>query len=220
MNQEIRRLTIGRVISALIFADLALLAGWGLVAPIMSVFIMERIAGGTLAAIGAAVAVFWFTRAILQVPIATYLDRSTGERNDFHALVMGLVIAAIGAFLLPLATTMTHIYLIEFIHAVGYSFYIPAWSAVFTHHVDPEHTALEWALDRSVGGIATGASGLLGGIVASAYGFNWVFIAAGILSLFGVVAIMFGPTFVMPASLHKVRRPWDTLFSFYRNPPR
>lgn len=213
-TQQKRRLTLNRIISALIFADLALLAGWGLVAPIASVFITEHIIGGTLAAIGAATAIFWFTRSILQIPIATYLDRVVGEQAEFHALILGLLISAVAAFLLPLATSMAHIYLIEFVHAVGYAFYIPAWSALFTHHLDPEHTALEWALDRSVGGMATGTAGLLGGIIANAYGFNWVFFSAGVLCLVGLAAIMFGPTFVMPEGLRTVRRPWRHLFSF------
>ncbi len=213
MNITLGRITLNRIISALIFADLSLLAGWGLVNPIMSVFLTEKIEGGSLAVVGVAVAIFWFTRSLLQVPIATYLDRKPGERDDFHALLLGLMIAATAAFLMPLAKTVTHIYLIEFIHAVAFSFYIPAWSTIFSHHVDPEHTALEWALDRSIGGIATGISGLLGGVVANAYGFNTVFVAAGILSLMGTIGVVFGPSMSIPQGLKKVRRPWETLLA-------
>jgi len=209
----IARLKLSRVVSALIFADLALLAGWGLVNPIMSVFITEKIDGGSLTAVGIAVAIFWFTRALLQVPIASYLDRTPGEQDEFHALLMGLMIAATAAFLMPLATRVEHVYLIEFVHAVSFAFYIPAWSSIFSHHVDPEHTALEWAIDRSVGGVATGTAGLLGGVVAGMYGFSAVFVAAGCLSLIATLGILFAPTFVLPRGLKKVRRPWETLIS-------
>ena len=211
MNQAAHRLTLNRIVSALIFSDLALLSGWGLVNPVMSVFMTERIAGGSLTAVGIVVAIFWFTRAILQVPVAAYLDRTPGERDDFQVLVAGLMIAAVAAFLMPLATTVTHVYLIEFVHAVAFSFYIPAWTALFTHHVDPQHTSVEWAIDRSVSAIATGGSGLLGGIVAGMYGFNAVFVIAGVLSLLAAIGVLFGPTLRIPHGAPRIRRPWQTL---------
>ncbi len=209
------RLTLNRIVSILIFSDLALLAGWGLITPIMSVFILENIPGGTLGAVGASVAVFWFTRALAQVPIASFLDRTAGEQRDFHALVLGLVLSAVAAFLTPLATTMQHIYLLQFLNGLGYALYVPSWSVLFTHHVDPDHTAMEWAIDRSVGGIATGVSGLLGGVVAATYGFPTVFIATGVLCMIAVVAITYGPTFMMPSGLRKVSRPWDTFLAYF-----
>lgn len=218
-----RSLRLNRIIAGLIFADLALLAGWGLVNPIMGVFLTDHVRGGSLAAVGIAVAIFWGVRSLLQIPVATYLDRQRGEGADVHALVMGLMIGAAAAFLMPLADSVRHVYLIEFVHAVSYAFYIPAWSAVFSRHVDPEHTALEWALDRSVGGLATGAAGLLGGVVANAYGFSAVFVAAGALSLVGVLGILLGPSLALvprTGAPRLVRRPWETLLSWGGERPR
>lgn len=208
---SITRLKINKIVSALIFADLALLTGWGLVNPIMSVFVTENIAGGSLMAVGIAVAIFWFTRAILQIPVAAYMDRTPGERDDYQILVMGLMMAAAAAFLLPLATTLTHVYLIEFVHAVAFSFYIPAWTSLFTHHVDPDHTAVEWAIDRSVSAVATGTSGLLGGIVAGMFGFTTVFVVAGVLSLVAAFGVMFGPSITIPRGISRIRHPWHTM---------
>jgi MFS family permease len=205
------RLKLNKIVSALIFSDLALLTGWGLVNPILAVFIMQRIAGGSLTAVGIAVAIFWFTRAVLQIPVAAYMERTPGERDDYQILIMGLMLAAVAAFLMPLATTVMHIYLIEFVHAVAFSFYIPAWTSIFSHHVDPEHTAVEWAIDRSVSALATGASALLGGIVAAMYGFNAVFLIAGVLSLVAAIGVMFGPTMTFPHKLGKVRHPLQAL---------
>lgn len=208
MNPSQTRLRLNKIVSALIFADLALLAGWGLVNPVMSVFVTERISGGSLTAVGIAVAIFWFTRAILQIPVAAYMDRTPGERDDYQILIMGLMIAAAAAFLMPIARTVNHVYLIEFVHAVAFAFYIPAWTTLFTHHVDPQHTAVEWAIDRSVSAIATGASGLLGGIVAGLYGFNAVFVIAGVMSLVAAFGVMLGPSITIPHGLGRARRPW------------
>lgn len=205
------RFHLGRIVTALIFADLALLSGWGLVNPILSVFVTEEVSGGSLTAVGIVVAIFWFTRAVLQIPVAAYMDRTPGENDEFHIIVMGLMIAAAAAFLMPLATTVRHVYLIEFVHAVAFSFYIPAWTSIFTRHVDPQHSALEWAIDRSVSAVATGGAGLLGGIVAGMYGYNTVFAVAGILSLLAAFAMVLGgPSMILPHRLQRIR-PWQAL---------
>ena len=151
--------------------------------PIFAIFITRNIPDGTLTSVGVAVALFWFTRAIIQIPVANYLDKHKGERDDFRALLIGLLVAAGAAFLMPFATTMNHVYIIEFIHAVAFSLYIPAWSGIFSRHIDHDHSTLDWALDRSAGGFATGMSALLGGVIASAWGFPSVFVIAGFSSL-------------------------------------
>lgn len=212
MNEkEGRRLRINRIVSALIFADLALLTGWGLVNPVMSVFLTDYVLGGTLTAVGIVVAIFWFTRAILQVPVAWYMEHVPGERDDYQILLMGLMMAAAAAFLMPLATTVYHVYLIEFVHAVAFSFYIPAWTSLFNNHVDPGHSNVEWAIDRSVSAVATGGSGLLGGIVAGAWGFNAVFVLAGVLALVAACGVLFGPRITLPHGIARMRMRWQSL---------
>ena len=205
MDITIAGARINRIVSTLIIADLALLAGWGLVNPIFSVFVVDEIAGGSLAAIGIAVAIYWFTRAGLQIPIASYLDRTKGEKDEFRALGIGCLLAAGTAFLFPLASTVMHLYILKFLHAVAFSFYVPAWSGVFSKHLDSKHTALEWAIDRSAGGFATGVSGLIGGVIAGMYGFSAIFVIAGIASLVAGIAVLFGPTIVFPHARKSVK---------------
>ncbi|MBI2603953.1 MAG: hypothetical protein HYW56_00215, partial [Candidatus Harrisonbacteria bacterium] len=81
---------ISRFIKKFIIADVFLWAGWGFVDPIFSVFIVRNIAGATLVTVGIAVALYWSVKSLLQIPLAIYLDKTDGERDDFYALIASL----------------------------------------------------------------------------------------------------------------------------------
>ncbi|TSC82850.1 MAG: hypothetical protein G01um101420_32 [Parcubacteria group bacterium Gr01-1014_20] len=191
-------LRVGRVIKYFILADLALLAGWGLVGPIFSVFVIERVAGATLVTVGIAAGIYWVLKSLLQLPIATYLDKKEGERDDFLALIIGLFVSAFTAIAYNFITQVWHLYLVEIIHAMAFALYVPAWSAMFSRHVDKDRVSFDWSLDSTVAGLSAGVSGILGGAVASAWGFHWVFILAGIFSAVSAFVLIMAPDFIFP----------------------
>lgn len=191
-------LKVGRVVKYFILADLALLAGWGLVGPIFSVFVIEKVAGATLVTVGVAAGIYWVLKSVLQLPVANYLDKTAGERDDFLALVAGLFISAFTAISYVFITQVWHLYLVEIIHAIAFALYVPAWSAMFSRHVDKDRVSFDWSLDSTVAGMSAGVSGLLGGIAAKVYGFPIVFVLAGILSAISAVILIMAPDFVFP----------------------
>lgn len=66
----------------MIFSDLALLFGWGLVTPILAIFIVQNIKGGDAQVAGIAVGIYWLVKSVLQVPLANWLDEVDGEIDD------------------------------------------------------------------------------------------------------------------------------------------
>ncbi len=191
-------LRVGRVIKYFILADLALLAGWGLVGPVFSIFVIERVAGATLVTVGIAAGIYWVLKSLLQLPIATYLDRKTGERDDFLALIIGLFVSAFTAIAYNFITQVWHLYLVEIIHAMAFALYVPAWSAMFSRHVDKDRVSFDWSLDSTVAGLSAGVSGILGGVIANTWGFHWVFTLAGILSAVSAFVLIMAPDFIFP----------------------
>src|SRR5580698_2477433 len=98
---------VGRLVKFFVISDFFLLAGWGFIDPIFAVFIVERIAGGTLITVGIAAAIYWILKSIIQVPVSNYLDRTPGERDDFMTLVGGLLLAGFSAAAFTLVRTAT-----------------------------------------------------------------------------------------------------------------
>jgi len=73
---------INRVVRFLILSDLIFLSGWGLIDPIFALFVVRDVLGATIITVGAAISVYWITKSLAQIPIAIYLDKHEGERDD------------------------------------------------------------------------------------------------------------------------------------------
>jgi len=189
---------VGRLVKFFVISDFFLLAGWGFIDPVFSVFIVQKIVGAGLITVGIAAAIYWLLKSILQIPIAKYLDRTVGEKDDFVVLVGGLLLAGISAMAFALVRTVGELYLVQAIHAVAFALYSASWPAIFSRHLDKDRFAFDWSLDSVMVGVAAGITGLLGGIVAETWGYDAVFISAGILSFIAAFVLLAAPDLILP----------------------
>ncbi len=192
------------VVKRFVMADLVWLAGWGLLSPIFAVFVLQQIPGATVVTIGTAAAIYWILKSLIQIPVAIAIDRTASERDDYLMLVVSLMLAGLTSFSYVLVHAVWQLYLVEVLHAVSFALYIPSWNGIFTRHLDPEHRALEFALDSGAVGIATGIAGLLGSVVMQAFGFQIIFITTAILSFAAAIIIFNSPSIIFPR--HRMKR--------------
>jgi len=195
---------VNRVVKYFVLADLALYAGWGFIAPMFSVFVVQEIVGATLVTVGVSAAVYWGSRAVVQPPIAMFLDRRGGEKDDFYTLVVGLVVISATAFLFVAVETISQLYVVQALHGIALGAYSVSWPAIFSRHLDKGRYALDWSLDRATLAGSTAATSIIGGFVANTFGFDVVFIAAGILSLVSALLIFAVPELALPPAKKKV----------------
>jgi DHA1 family quinolone resistance protein-like MFS transporter len=177
--------SINKIVKIMVFSDLFLSSGWGLVSPILAVYIIKNIKGGDVAVAGIAVGIYWLAKSVLQIPIARYLDKNHGEKDDYRALIGGTVLASLTPIGFIFAVLPWHIYLIQIVHALGVAMALPSWSAIFTRHIEKGNEAFSWSLDSSSIGLGAGMAGILGGTIAKVFGFIPLFVA---VSLFGLTA--------------------------------
>ncbi|MCX6702435.1 MAG: MFS transporter [Candidatus Wolfebacteria bacterium] len=189
---------INRVVKFLVLSDLLFLGSWSLIAPLFSVFLIRNVEGATLISIGAIAALYWLIKSSLQLPVANYLDKTDGEKDDFYALIIGLFMASLAAFSFALVTKMWEAYIAQFIYAVSMALYIPAWSGIFSRHLDSKRISFDWSLDSAVIGFASFVTALLGGILANWLGFSFVFLVVGTASLLSALFIFFAPNLAFP----------------------
>ncbi len=189
---------INRVARYFIYADLILFSGWGLVSPIFSVFVTKQILGATLITVGTGATIYWLTRSIVQVPLGSFLDKSRKDKAPLYTLLGGLIIASLSAFAFIFVRTIPLFYAVQFAHGVGIAFYATAWNGVFSKHLDKNKVSMEWALDSSALGFASGVAGFLGGYIADVFGFSYVFAIAGALSAVAAFVIFLVPDLILP----------------------
>lgn len=191
-------LKVNRLVKYFIWSDLFLVAGMGMIAPIFAIFIVDRIEGATVITVGVAAAVYWIIKSLVQLPLAVYLDRTDGERDEFYTLVGGLLLVAFVAIGFIFITKIWHLFFLQAFNAVAFAMYTPAWSGIFSRHLDKDKPAFEWTLNSTTLGFAHGVTGAVGGILASQFGFNVVFLFSALLSFVAVVIIFFSPDIVFP----------------------
>lgn len=198
VNIDTSGLKINRIIKFFVMSDLMLWGGWGLISPIFSIYLIQEIPGATMATVGGVVAVYWVVKSLVQLPVAVTLDRHEGEKDDFYTLIFSLVLAGFSALAFLVVRDITSLYIVSFLHGLAFGVYAPAWSGIFSRHMDKDHFAFDWSLDSTTIGLASGAAAFVGGGLATSFGFDVVFILASVFSFFSAMLLLMVPDLVMP----------------------
>lgn len=174
----------------MVISDFLLISGFAVFGPIFAVFVTQNVEGGSLAVVGFASAIFQIFKSSFQIPIARYLDKNHGEKDDFYSLMIGSVLISLVPFFYAFATKSTHLYMINAVYGLGGAFAIPPWNAIFTRHIDKMQESTEWAVESVAIGIGAASAAALGGIMAENFGFRFVFITAGVLAIAGASILL------------------------------
>lgn len=195
-------LKVNRVVRYFVLTDLVFFGGWGLITPIFAVFVLD-VKGATLITIGAVSALYWVVKSLVQIPVALYLDRHAGEKDDFYALLFSLVLAGFSAMAFLSVRTIGGLFLVQFIYSVALGFYTPSWTGIFSRHVDKNQYSFSWSLDSTAVGLAYGVTALVGGAIANFFGFQAVFVFVAVLSFASAFLLFSVPNLVLPKPVSK-----------------
>jgi len=186
--------TISKIVKTLIISDFFLNLGWGLLAPVFAIFILQNIvADNALKAAevaGFAALCYWITKSFLEIPIGHFLDKNHGEKDDFWFMVIGTLLTAVVPIGYLFSSLPWHIYFFQVIHAVGMAMTLPSWLAIFTRHIDKGREAFEWGMETTSIGMGAGIAGGFGGVMASIVGFKALFIFVSLFTIFSGLLLL------------------------------
>jgi len=175
---------INKAVRLMVVTDFFYNSAFASFGPVFAIFIVDKIHGGSAQVAGLAVSFFWITKSIVQLPVARFLDRTDGERDDFWAMFFGYFLAGFIPLGYIFASEPWHLYLIQTCYGFIMAWVVPAWYGIFTRHVDKWGISFEWSLESVFAvGLATAGASALGGYVVDRYGFQILFLAASILSV-------------------------------------
>ena len=179
---------MNRIIKLLILSDIFVITGFGLIEPIIAVFIKENLIGGSIVAAGMASTIFLLVKSVAQIPAARYSDE---KQNRIFLLILGSILVAIVPFIYIFSATIKQIYLAQVVYGLGSALAYPSWLALFSNNLDKKQEGFEWALYSTAVGIGTALTAYIGASIADAFGFKIVFSIVGALSVVGAM-ILFG----------------------------
>jgi len=170
----------------LIFSDIFLMTGFGLVIPILAIFIKDNLVGGTIAAAGLASALFIFVKCTLQLSFS----RIFKPRHRMNLLLIGTSFVALVPFLYILSTHIWHIYLAQIFYGIGAGMASPAWMSLYTLNINRKKPGFEWSVyDVSVG-LGTAIAAYVGAWAAQHVGFRPVFAVNGAMAIIAALILI------------------------------
>lgn len=173
---------MNRTIKLLMISDIFVITGFGLLAPIIAIFIKEGITGGTIFTVGFASTIFLVTKSIIQLPFSRYVD---SHDRKVRWLVLGTFIMAVIPFIYIFATKIQHIYIAQVIYGIGAGVVYPTWLGLWSTHLDKKHESFEWGVYATFVNIGTAITAATGAGIAQVFGYAYTFILSGIMALVG-----------------------------------
>lgn len=189
-NIKIDKMALNRIIIFLTLSDFAILTGFSFLAPIFAVFILGNIQGGTLETVGFATSIQVFSKAMLEYPIARFLDKKRGDMDEFYCMVAGSLMICIVPLLYLVIKTPNELYFVQFIYGIATAMAYPSWMSLFTRHAEKEREGSQWALYATAIGIGTAISAALGGMIGERYGFESVFLIVFAMAVVGTISLI------------------------------
>src|SRR3989344_2216253 len=149
-------------IRSLIVSDFLLYFSYGLVTPIMAIFVSGQIIGATIETVGIATAIYWIVRSLTTIPLAHWMDKYDGEQDEFSFMFWGALLMSLTLMSLAWATLPWHVYVIQVLFGIFNSMAIPGWRILFTNHLDRGKTGFEWGVWDVAVALGTGGAAYTG----------------------------------------------------------
>ena len=179
---------MNRTMKLLLLSDVFVLTGFGLIQPILAIYINNGgVTGGTMLTAGMASALFLLTKSLVQLPFGHYVDSQPGKGRW---LILGTRLMAAVPIVYLSASSIYHIYLAELIYGLGSGLAYPTWLGLWSVNLEQGRESFQWSVYHTTTGLGTAATGAAGAAVASQVGFAATFILAGLLCVSGCLALL------------------------------
>ncbi|MBP6885702.1 MAG: MFS transporter [Candidatus Pacebacteria bacterium] len=176
---------ISHTIRILITSDFLINAGFSVFAPVFAVYVTGQINNGSIEVVGFAAAIAQIVKAVLQIPVARWLDKNHGEYDDYYSMITGSFLIALTPFMYLFASEANHIYVIQAFFGIGTALAVPPWYAIFTRHIDAMKENVEWSMESVAIGVSGASAAAISGIVVTHFGFDAAFTLGGVFAILG-----------------------------------
>lgn len=179
---------MNRTLYLLWFSDVFILTGFGLISPIMAIYIAGSVTGGTIFAAGLASALYMVTKAIVQIPFSRYVD---SRENKVRWLHLGTFLIVTVPFQYIFAQNIYSIYIAQIIYGIGAGIAASSWLSLWSTHLDKHHEGFEWSIYSATVGLGTGLSAFLGGTLVTHFSFKFTMFIMGTLAFIGLLILLY-----------------------------
>lgn len=177
---------INPVVKAFIISESLVWSAWNFVAPIAAVFVINNVLGGTIQSAAFAYSLHLVSRVIAELWTGRLLVGAS-DKKKFTYTVVGLFILTISYLGFAFTNNLTALYTFYLLFGVGVGIATPAKNSLFSVHLDKNKEATEWSFNDAAILLSDAVAIILGGFIATTFGFQPLFIIASIVNLLGII---------------------------------
>ncbi len=172
---------MNRILKYLLVAEGFSMLAAGLFGPIYAIFVANI--GGDILAAGGAYAAFSLAAGLMVFFISRWEDH---VKHKEKLVMIGHVIGAAGILGYLFVQNPLQLFLIQIVLGFAEAIGSPAFDGLYSRYLDQGRFASEWGLYDSIDYSVAGISAALGGLIASVYGFQTLFLVMFLLSLLSI----------------------------------
>ncbi len=171
-----------RGIKILLFSDAWANLALGVIGPIYAIFV-EKIGGDILDA-SWAYFVYMLASGLVMLLLSKWEDRM---KHKEKFVILGYSFLTLGCFSYLFVHNQLTLLITQVIVGVSLAFLIPAFDAVYSNYVDRKEEAFDWGAWESMAYIVKAFAAIIGGYIASLFGFRLLFFSMFIFSLIATI---------------------------------
>lgn len=170
-------MTYNKALSVLVFTGGTIYLTAAMSGPFYAIYVGK--VGGDIEVAGMAVAILFFVRGLASIIIAKFENKF---KETEYFLIIGGLLRSIGFAGYIFAREPIHLGYISFILGIADAIIYPAADALFSRHVEKGQDVAQWGWWEVMESWGTALGALIGGFVATIFGFNAVFVSMAIIS--------------------------------------
>lgn len=172
---------MNKVLKYLLFAESFWMLAAGLFGPIYAIFV--RNIGGDILEAGGAYAAFCMAAGVMVFIISRWEDH---VRHKEKLMIICYSVGSLGILGYLFVSSPIHLFIVQVVLGASEAIGAPAFDCLYSRFLDRGKFASEWGLFNSLYYIVTALSAAVGGIVASFFGFQALFMGMFVLSVISI----------------------------------
>lgn len=174
-----------KIIKILITTSVLCNIGFALYEPIYAIFVQQI--GGNILDAAISMGLFSIVLGTFTIIFGKLTDSKKRLKNRLVVLGYAVVTSAFLGYYF--VRNPIHLFAVQIIIGLGTAMIDPGWNALFGRHVQKNNEATEWGLWGGGKQIAVGIFSIMGGIVASTFGFKTLILLMFAFELLATISV-------------------------------
>lgn len=175
-------------LAVLVFTNALILIAAAMFGPIYALFVEEI--GGSLMDASLTGAIFCLAAGLTTLVSGRLADK---WKNPKLIVLAGYAIMAGGFLALTAVNNIWSLFLVQAVIGFGEAIYSPAFDALYSKHIERKHEAQQWSFWESMNYFTYVIGAIIGGLLATSFGFDILFIVMALISLTSAIYLFLIP---------------------------